>query len=328
MRFVDNGNGTDPYLNLALEEYLLQQAGMEEPLLLLYVNEPAVIVGRNQNVFAETDPRFIRNNQIQLLRRLSGGGTVYHDLGNLNYSFITPGQADLHRFDRVTEPVIRVLRQLGVRAERRGRSDIVVGDMKISGNAQYASKGRMFTHGTLLFDTDLDALNQAIRPAHREITSRAVQSVRSTVRNIRDLLPRGWTIADLQRAILAGIFGPGDVPLLQLGPGDWEQVERIAGDRYRSWAWNIGRSPRFSLVRTAQVAGRLLEVRIEVGKGLVRQVESEGAFSQPQVALSINQALHGVRYDPDDLLAALHSLPDEHFSPLPGKEAFVALLYG
>ena len=210
-----------------MEEFLLRHVQTPDPLFLLYVNEPAVIIGRNQNVWEELDPAYIRKRGIHLVRRLSGGGTVYHDLGNLNYSFITPGQQDLHKFERVTAPIIRVLRDLGLAAELRGRSDIVIGGKKISGNAQYASRGRMFSHGTLLFASNLANLQGAISPRQAQIASKAVQSVRSEVCNMRELLPAGMTIADLRQALLRGIFGPGRKPTLALTAEDWQQIEAI-----------------------------------------------------------------------------------------------------
>ena len=143
MLFVDNNETTDPRLNLAIEEHLLRNVQVVEPLLLFYINAPSVIIGRNQNTIEEIDPDFVRENQIHVVRRLSGGGAVYHDLGNLNFSFITHGKEDLHNFGKFTQPVIDVLQGLGVSAELKGKSDIFVDGKKISGNAQYASHGRM-----------------------------------------------------------------------------------------------------------------------------------------------------------------------------------------
>ena len=327
MLFVDNNNVTDPHLNLALEEYLLRQIETDESLFLLYVNEPAVIIGRNQNVFEEIDPSYIKNKNIHLLRRLSGGGTVYHDLGNLNYSFITPGQADLHKFERVTEPIIRVLRDLGVGAEFRGRSDIVIGDKKISGNAQYASRGRMFSHGTLLFDADLEELNKAIKPVNMRIESKAVQSVRSSVRNFRELLPEAWTISDFKHAFLAGIFGPGDVPALPLTADDWDKIRHIAEERYMSWEWNIGRSPRFTFVRNGQYPGGAVEARIEVEKGSIKRCALAGNLFSQQTKGHLEEALQGVRYDLDDLLAAVRPLENELLFASLRTSELVDLLY-
>ena len=327
MLFVDNRGKTDPRLNLALEEFLLRHAKTAEPLLLLYINEPAVIIGRNQNVLQETDPPFLNKRNIHLVRRLSGGGAVYQDLDNLNYSFITQGQQDLHQFARVTEPIIRVLRDLGVDAELRGRSDIVVGEKKISGNAQYASRGRMFTHGTLLFDSNIAELSEALKPRHAQIESRAVQSVRSSVCNIRELLPGELTIAGLKSAILTGIFGPGTIPTFELTVEDWNQVRQISAERYMSWDWNTGRSPRFELMKSEQHANGLVEVRIEVKKGSINSVAISGDCFNGQEIARLEKQLTGVRYDPDRLLAALGDGENELFFANFSKEKFVDLLY-
>jgi len=224
MRYVDNSDIHDPRLNLAFEEYLLRHVDSDEPLLLFYVNEPSVIIGRNQNTLEEIDPDYVNSHGIHVVRRLSGGGAVYHDLGNLNFSIVTNGKEHLNDFARFTEPVVAVLRSLGVPAELRGRSDILVEGRKISGNAQYATTRRMFSHGTLLFDTDLGEMLRAINPRRMQIESKAVQSVRSAVANIRELLPRDMTLADLRAVLLRGIFGGADIPTLDLTGADWLRI--------------------------------------------------------------------------------------------------------
>jgi lipoate-protein ligase A len=239
MLFVDNLQQTDPRLNLALEEYLLRQA-VDEPLLLFYVNEPAVIIGRNQDTAAEIDADFAHAEGIHVVRRLSGGGAVFHDAGNLNFSFITNGRSDLHNFTLFTEPVVQVLRQLGVPAELREQSSIFAHDKKISGNAQYASGGRMFSHGTLLFDSNLEILLRVLNPQKAEITSRAVQSIRSVVGNIREMLAQDMTLAAFRSFLLMGIFDAAEIPMLPLTEGDWAAVRQLADERYGRSAWNWG----------------------------------------------------------------------------------------
>lgn len=202
MLFVDNQETTDSRLNLAIEEHLLRNVQLVEPLLLFYINAPSVIIGRNQNSVEEIDPDFVRENKVHVVRRLSGGGAVYHDLGNLNFSFITHGKQDLHNFDKFTQPVVNVLQSLGVKASLQGKSDIVVDGKKISGNAQYAAAGRMFSHGTILFDTSLENMLRAINPRQIKIESKAVQSVRSFVTNIREHLSEDMRIDELRQALL------------------------------------------------------------------------------------------------------------------------------
>lgn len=327
MLFVDNNGVTDPRLNLALEEYLLRGVQTAAPLLLLYVNEPSVIVGRNQNVFEEVHPMYLKRNNLHLLRRLSGGGTVYHDLGNLNFSFIVDGQAELHKFAQVLEPVIQSLRELGVDAAFRQRSDIVVGNHKISGNAQFASKGRMFSHGTLLFDTDLDQLERAISPRSAQIESRAVQSVRSSVRNIHDLLPASWAIADLKDALIRGITGRDDPPRLPLIASDWDQIRQIAVDRYASWEWNIARSPRFALSRSGRFSKGELRIRLEVEKGRITSLLIAGDALDEDFAARLASTLSGARYSVEALLGQLDDFKEDLRANCVSAGALASLLY-
>mgnify|MGYP002861860002 CR=1 FL=1 len=233
MLYINNNHITDPHINLAIEEYALRHLTVTEPIVLFYVNDPSVIIGRNQNSMEEVDPVYIKENGINLVRRLSGGGAVYHDHGNLNFSFVTDGARDLHNFAKFNDPIIAALHDLGVNAELHGKSDIFAGGKKISGNAQYASKGRMFSHGTLLFDTNLEHLLKAINPRGMVIESKAVQSIRNFVTNIRELLPQDMTIDELRQTLLHTLFD-GNVGEYELTAVDWQQIEKIADARFRS----------------------------------------------------------------------------------------------
>ena len=327
MLFVDNRDITDPRLNLALEEFLLRHVRTDEALLLFYINEPSVIIGRNQNTLEEIDPGYVKDNHIHLVRRLSGGGAVYHDLGNLNFSFITQGQENLHKFARFTEPVIRVLQGLGVDAHLRGRSDIFAGEKKISGNAQYASRGRMFSHGTLLFDTDIAKMLKAINPRQIKIESKAVQSVRSFVSNIRELLPVEMTIMELKLAILAGIFEQREAPAYELSEEDWEQVRRISEERYMTWEWNVGRSPRFNVQKSERLAVGKVDARIDVEKGLIQNIKIYGDFAGRREIAELEARLIGVRYDADALTEAVQDIAVQPYFGGLTKEQFVELIY-
>ncbi|MCP5097963.1 MAG: lipoate--protein ligase, partial [Chloroflexi bacterium] len=247
MIFVDNGNITDPRLNLALEEYLIRHVPVAEPMLLFYVNEPSVILGRNQNTLEEIDPDYIEAHRIHVVRRLSGGGAVFHDLGNLNFSFITNGRSNLHNFGKFTDPVADVLRGFGLKITLQNKSSLFANGKKISGNAQYATSDRMFSHGTLLFNSSIEMLLHALNPRQVKIESKAVQSVRSVVTNLQELLPDGMDIHALKRALLDGIAAADGVNEYRLSDADWVQVEKIATERYRTWEWNYGRSPKFNV---------------------------------------------------------------------------------
>lgn len=326
MLYVDNRNVTDPRANLALEEYLLRHVSRAEPLVLFYINEPSVIIGRNQNTIEEIDTDYVDAHGIHVVRRLSGGGAVYHDLGNLNFSFVTDGRDDLHNFARFTEPVIATLRGLGVDAERRGRSDIFAHGKKISGNAQYATTNRMFSHGTLLFDTDLGEMLRAINPRRAEIESKAVQSIRSYVTNIRELLPEDMTIESLKAALLQGIFG-GEPPQLDLTDEDWSAVAGLAQSRYGTWEWNVGRSPQFNVRKDGRVAGGKLDARLQVAQGRIQSVRFYGDFTGMRPIEGLESLLVDVAYQPDALREALAGVDlDSYFGQMTAGE-LVGFIY-
>lgn len=327
MLYVDNLNITDPRVNLALEEYLLRHVDNPEPLVLFYVNEPSVIIGRNQNTLEEIDPDYVQARGIHVVRRLSGGGAVYHDLGNLNFSFVTQGRTDLHNFARFTEPVIAVLRDFGIDAELRGKSDIYANGKKISGNAQYATTQRMFSHGTLLFDTDLGEMLRSINPRRAQIESKAVQSVRSAVVNIRELLPGDMTIGELKGALLQGIFAENVPPSLPLADADWAEVQRLADARYRTWEWNIGRSPQFNVQKSERLSVGKIDARIQVGQGRIQSVRFFGDFNGERPVAELENLLMGVPYERDQLLAALEGVDCSALLGPMSTEDFVDFLY-
>jgi lipoate---protein ligase len=304
MLFVNNTQ-TDPHLNLALEEYLLRQAATDQPLLLFYINEPAVIIGRNQNTIEEIDPDFIKEQGIHVVRRLSGGGAVFHDLGNLNFSFITPSRQDLHNFAKFTGPVVAVLRQLGVTAELRGKSDIFADGKKISGNAQYVAQQRMFSHGTLLFDTDIPTMLKALNPRQVAIESRAVQSVRNFVVNIRELLVEDMDIHTFRQTLLEGIYEGGPIAEYTLDAAAWAEVEKLADERYRTWEWNYGRSPQFNVRHQEELPGGKVDVRFQVENGRILSCKIYGNFNGRQPIADLEARLTGLRYDRDSLVDAL-----------------------
>jgi lipoate-protein ligase A len=327
MLFVDNQNITDPRLNLAIEEHLLRNVHVVEPILFFYVNEPSVIIGRNQNTLEEIDPDYVEANAIHVVRRLSGGGAVYHDKGNLNFSFVTNGREDIHNFAKFTEPVIMVLRQCGVAAEMHGQSDIFAGGKKVSGNAQYSAGQRMFSHGTLLYDSDLERMLKSLNPRQLQIESKAVQSVRNFVTNIRELLVGDLTIEVLKMKLLHGIFGSEEIPTYELTVADWQQIETIADARYRLWEWNFGRSPQFNVQKSEQLTVGKVDVRIDVAEGHIQAIKIFGNFTGSRDVAELEQALTGSRYDRQALGDALRDVDITlYFGELQTAD-FLALLY-
>jgi lipoate-protein ligase A len=327
MLYVDNDNITDPRINLAIEEHLLRNLDVPEPIVLFYINKPSVIIGRNQNTIEEIDADYIRRRGIHVVRRISGGGAVYHDEGNLNFSFITPGQEDLHNFARFTDPVVKVLGDLGIEAELRGKSDIFAAGKKISGNAQYATGGRMFSHGTLLFDTDISEMLKALNPKQRAIESKAVQSVRNFVTNIRELLPADMDIHDLKQALLRGLFGESAIPTYDLEPADWEQIHHFSAARYGSWSWNYGHSPAFNIQKSERFTVGTIDARIDVDRGKIQALKIFGDFTGERNVRELEERLIGIRYDPVAIASALDDLNISSYFGELDKTEFVALLY-
>jgi len=327
MLFVDNRNLTDPRMNLALEEFLLRRVTLDDTLFLLYVNEPAVILGRNQNVLEEVNLEYTEAQGIHVIRRISGGGAVYHDLGNLNFSFITNDPADIQNFAKFTGPIIDALNGLGVPAEFRHKSDIYLGEKKISGNAQFASGRRVMSHGTVLFDTYLPTLRQAIKPNKEGIKSSAVASRRSSVVNTCGFMGEGTTLADLKGAILRQLFGAGEVPRYELSEADWTAVQEMSQKRYHQWTWNIGRSPNFTVTRNGRLPLGTVQIEIDVRKGHISALSIAGEFLGEQDLQPFYDDLVGARYDRGGVSAVLEEIDLSYYFGLVDIEDLLGLLY-
>ena len=211
MIFIHNEGITDPHLNLALEEYALRSFDYDHDYLLFYINEPSIIIGRNQNTLEEINHKYVEDKGIHVVRRISGGGAVYHDTGNLNFSFITDyDKKSLNNFEKFTAPIVRVLNTMGVDAELSGRNDLQVDDRKISGNAQFSSVDRMFSHGTLLFDSDLGEVTNALDVKMNKIESKGHKSVRSRVANISEFMDDSMETATFRQKLLEGLYEDRD----------------------------------------------------------------------------------------------------------------------
>ncbi|WP_274364741.1 lipoate--protein ligase [Paenibacillus thermotolerans] len=312
MLFLSNDGITDPAMNLALEEYALRNLPLTDGgILLFYINEPSIIIGKNQNTIEEINQEYVEEHGIHVVRRLSGGGAVYHDLGNLNFSFISLDNGESFRnFAKFTKPVIDALRKLGVEAELTGRNDIQVGERKISGNAQFATKGRMYSHGTLLFDSEMERVASALRVKAVKFESKSTKSVRSRVANISEFLAEPMTIGQFRDALLREIFGrePQDVPTCPMTSADWDAVRKLADERYRSWDWNYGRSPKFNVQHSHKFPSGIVDVRLFVEEGRIAGCKIYGDFFGVGEIGDVEMVLTGVRYDAASIMEALESV--------------------
>ncbi|MBT2571870.1 lipoate--protein ligase [Planococcus sp. ISL-110] len=311
MYFVDNKGITDPRINLAIEEYLLKSMNVEkDPFLLFYINEPSIIIGKNQNTSEEINTDYVDSNGIHVVRRLSGGGAVYHDHGNLNYSFITVDDGNSFRnFRKFTEPVVKALQSLGVNAELSGRNDLMAEGRKVSGNAQFSTRGRMFSHGTLLFDTQVEEVVSALKVSKEKIESKGIKSIRSRVANISEFLKEPMSVEEFRNAVLHSIFeGEENVRYYELTDEDWENIHELSKERYGNWGWNYGKSPKFNIKHSHRFPVGGIDVRLQVEKGIVQDANIYGDFFGVGNVSEIEQAIIGSKYERASLDKAIEGI--------------------
>ena len=299
---------TDPAWNLALDEYLLTH--FTEEVLSLWRNGPSVIVGRNQNALEEIDQDFVRARGIAVVRRLTGGGAVFHDLGNVNYTLVQPYQeGDFNNYAKFTRPIVDFLAELGVRAELSGRNDLLVEGRKCSGNAQAVRGGRILHHGTLLFSADLSQLAGALRPRDIKIQSKGVKSVSSRVTNLAGHLPEPMRVeAFLDRLRTWFLARPGVRPY-QLTAEDRAAVDALRAAKYGAWAWNFGASPRYTWARAAKYPFGLVDVRLRVEGGVIQEAVLYGDYFGRRDSGELAAALAGLPHRREAVGEPLRALP-------------------
>ncbi|MDM5357569.1 lipoate--protein ligase [Peribacillus sp. RS7] len=329
MLFIDNKGITDPRINLAIEEYALKHLNIDETYLLFYINRPSIIIGRNQNTIEEINADYVEGNGITVVRRLSGGGAVYHDLGNLNFSFITKDDGDsFHNFKKFTQPVVETLEKLGIHAELSGRNDILAEGKKISGNAMFSTKGRMFSHGTLLFQSEMDHIVSALKVKKDKIESKGIKSIRSRVGNIADFLKEPMSVEEFRSFLLQNIFkDSGEVTEYVLTEADWEEIHKISEERYQNWEWNYGKSPKFNLQNSHRFAVGSVDIRLEVNRGIIENCKIYGDFFGVGEVADIEQKLTGIRYEKEAISSVLDEIDVRHYFGNVTKEEILALIY-
>ena len=287
MKFISNNNINDPSLNLAMEEYVLKNLPSEESYFLFYINRPSIIVGKNQNTIEEVNQAYIDKHQIDVVRRISGGGAVYHDTGNLNFSFITDDDGhSFHNFKKFTMPIVQALQSMGVNAEMTGRNDIQVGQAKISGNAMVKVKNRMFSHGTLMLNCDLNEVQKALKVNPAKIKSKGVKSVRKRVANIEEYV---------------------------LTEEDWKNIKQLSNEKYRTWEWNYGSNPKYNIEREEKFEKGFIQIKLDVKKGRIERAKLFGDFFGEGDVTELEHALVGCLHDFEHIEEALQNYDFYHY---------------
>lgn len=318
----------DPYLNMAIEEYVLTTLSKTEDCFMLWQNDPAIIIGRNQNAWEEVDSEFITEHDISLVRRLTGGGAVYHDLGNINFTFVVQDAGLGFDFDRFARPIVRALNELQVTAVASGRNDILIDGRKFSGNSEYRQGGRLLHHGTLLFASDLSVLGQALQVKPHKISSKGIKSVRSRVTNIADHLPQPITQAQFKAALMAAAaaeFG-SELHDYHLTDSDMLAIEQLKTNKYSTWAWNYGRTPKFNIQRNQRYSFGELDIRLQVTSGTIENCTIYGDFfSNADISLLAAKFI-GVKYERQALATALKHIELSNYFPQLQPDQLIELL--
>lgn len=326
MKFIEN-NSIDPHYNLAFEEYIFKN--LDEDFVLLWRNGPSIIVGKNQNTIEEINMDYVKENNISVVRRVTGGGAVYHDLGNLNFSFITKSHSNLIDFKTYNTPIIKALEKLGVNCELSGRNDIVIDGKKFSGIAQSLIKGRVLNHGTLLFDSKLDTLSKALNVKRDKIESKGVKSVSSRVTNIKPYVKDDIDVLEFKQVLLKYIFEYFNQPveIYELSDKDKKNIQKMVDEQYGTWEWNYGSSPEFNYKGYNRFEGGGVEVRLHVVNGTIENCKIYGDFFGKGDVKELEKILQGVKYDIDEINKVLQDVSVGEYLGRITKEEFIKLLY-
>jgi len=295
--FIVSLFSTDPFFNLSVDEYLLKNR--EEEFLVLGINSPAVIIGKHQAPHRETDTRYITMNNIPVIRRISGGGTVFHDQGNLNFSFISNSASGKQvDFRKYTQPVIKFLATAGVEAIFEGKNDLKVNGLKISGNAEHVWRNRVLHHGTLLFDSQIDIMKRSLREDNSCYFSRAVESNPSSVTNLIDCRISIKNINELKQKMLQFFISEDDKNLeAYLSLDESAEINKLADSKYRTWEWNYGYGPAYQFKNKFDINGNPITVHLSVKDGIIQECIIEG----PDMIAEYAKKFAGSRHMPEDL---------------------------
>jgi lipoate---protein ligase len=301
MIYIDSGS-TDACFNFALEKYAMENLQVSDEYFMFWRTEPTLMIGRFQNTLSEINIPYAKEHNIKIVRRVSGGGTIYTDMNGWQFSFIVKGKGRMD-FSVFTQPVIEALRSIGVNAELSGRNDLTIGSRKFSGNAQHITKNVTLHHGSLLFDTDLEALVRSLNVDDEKIISKGIKSVRQRVTNISEHLKTKMTSLEF-RDLMLGYLLRG-VDKYELTQKDIDAVNEIKRSQFDSWEWNYGSDPKFNVQKEKRFSGGKLSVKLLVENGRISDIGFYGDFFADESIESIRKSLTGCKYTEEDIKKSL-----------------------
>ena len=287
----------DPYFNLALEEYVFEKLDQNEEYFMLWQNDNTIVVGKYQNTAQEINQAFVDENHIRVARRLSGGGAVYHDKGNLNFTFIVSEKDHGLQFSQFIQPVIRALAKLGIHAEFTGRNDITIDGKKISGNSQYVKRGRIMHHGCILVDSNLTNVSEALRPKEAKFESKSAKSVASRVTTINACSPEEITVDRFKKTLADEVLQGDGARKYTLSDAEIKQIEKLADEKYRTWEWNYGKSGNYNYEKSQRYDFGTVEIYATVREGILQEVKIHGDFFGNGEISDLEEALKGEALD-------------------------------
>jgi lipoate---protein ligase len=307
MLFIDN-NLTNPNFNLAAEEYILKN--FNEDVFMLWRNEPSIIVGKNQNTLSEINYEYVKEKSIPVVRRLTGGGAVFHDLGNLNFTFISTDDAkSFNNFRKFTQPIIDILKELSVDAEFSGRNDLTISGRKFSGNAQCNYKNKVMHHGTLLFTSIITDISSALKVKPSKFEGKGVKSVASRVTNISEHLKGPLTILEFKDMIMKHISQTNtDYKIYKFSEDDLNNIKKLYDEKYNTWEWNFGNSPKYTLMNELKYVGGNIEFYLNVEKGIITDIKVCGDFFGKSNISDIETLLIGTKHNEEEIKSVLSNI--------------------
>ncbi|MDT2748575.1 lipoate--protein ligase [Streptococcus parauberis] len=328
MKYIVN-KSNNPAYNIALEAYAFRELTSEDEIFILWINEPAIIIGKHQNTIQEINKEFTDEHGIHVVRRLSGGGAVYHDLNNLNYTIISnKSEEGAFDFKTFSQPVIATLADLGVKAEFTGRNDLEIDGKKFCGNAQAYYKGRMMHHGCLLFDVDMSVLGDALKVSKDKIESKGIKSVRARVTNILNELPEKITVNEFSDKILEKMKETyPDMTEYVLSEDELVKIQESADTQFGTWDWTYGKAPEYTIERNVRYPAGKINTFANVQQSVIKNIKIYGDFFGIKDVEDIEKILIGTKYEYKDVLEKLKTIDTaQYFSRITVEEIAKAIV--